>query len=151
MRLRVRVVIACLVAIALSGCGALSRTPPAPTPADFLGISGALLARGISVSDVVAGDAGCADPALAKTAIRFRASGLDQRQPVPIHLYIFGSADSYDRLRSSVDTCARSYLTDPGTFQSVDARPFVVMGQGPWGRSFAAAIRQALTEAAGGG
>jgi hypothetical protein len=151
MPLRVRVAVACLVAIAVSGCSVLSRTPPAPTPADFLGISGALVARGISVSDVVAGDAGCADPALAKTAISFRASGLDQTAPVPVHLYIFGTRDSYRKLRSSVDACARSYVTDPDTFESIDAAPFVVAGQGPWAPRFAAALRQGLSEAAGGG
>jgi hypothetical protein len=143
--------VSCLLALAVAGCGLVSRTPPAPTPADFLGISGAFVARGITVSRVVAGDAGCGDPLLAKTAISFRASGLDQVDAVPVHLYIFGSRDSYQKLRSSVDACARSYITDPDTFVSIDASPFVVMSQGPWGPRFATAIRQGLVEAAGSG
>jgi hypothetical protein len=141
----------CVLAIVISGCGLVSRTPPAPTPADFLGISGTFVARGISISQVVAGDAGCADPGLAKTAISFHASGLDQTAPVAIHLYIFGSRDSYQKLRTAVDTCAASYITDPQTFVSIDAPPFVIISQGPWGPQFTAALRQGLTQAAGSG
>jgi hypothetical protein len=140
-----------LAAVALASCGFVSRTPPAPTPADFLGISSAFVTRGIAVSQIVAGDAGCNDPALAKTAISFRASGLDQATAVPVHLYIFGSRDSYEKLRSSVDACARSFITDPETFESIDASPFVVLGQGPWGPRFTAAIRQGLAQSAGNG
>ncbi|TMC63509.1 MAG: hypothetical protein E6J17_05035 [Chloroflexi bacterium] len=132
--------LSCVVAIAVSGCGLVSRSAPVPTPADFLGISGNFVARGISVSQVVGGDAGCADPGLAKTAISFRAAGLDQTAPVPIHLYIFGSR-----------ACAGSYITNPDALVSIDAPPFVVVGQGPWGPGFTAAIRQGLTEAAGSG
>jgi hypothetical protein len=149
---RVLIALSCLLAAtALAGCGLVSRTPPAPTPADFQGISSAFVARGVSVSHIVAGDAGCNDPALAKTAISFHASGLDQAAAVPVHLYIFGSRDSYEKLRSSVDACARSFVTDPESFESIDASPFVVVGQGPWGPRFTAAIRQGLLQAAGNG
>ena len=140
-----------LAAVAVAGCGFVSRTPPAPTPADFQGIASAFVARGVSVSQIVAGDAGCNDPALARTAISFRASGLDQATAIPVHLYIFGSPASYEKLRSSVDACARSFVTDPETIESIDASPFVVVGQGPWAPRFTAAIRQALTQAAGNG
>lgn len=143
--------LSCAVAIVISGCGLVSRTPPAPTPADFLGISGAFGARGIAVSQVVAGDAGCPDQGLAKTAISFRASGLDQAAPVAVYLYIFGSRASYQKLRTAVDTCAASYITDPEAFVSIDAQPFVIVSQGPWAPKFSAAIRQGLTQAAGSG
>jgi hypothetical protein len=145
------VALSCALAILIAGCGLVSRTPPAPTPADFLGISGAFFARGIAVSQVVAGDAGCADAGLAKTAISFRASGLDQATPVAVYLYIFGSRASYQKLRAAVDACAASYITDPGAFVSIDASPFVIVSQGPWGPQFTAAIRQGLTQAAGSG
>src|SRR4051794_4307901 len=99
--------------IAVAGCGVVSHTPPVPTPADFLGISSTLVGHGISIDRVVAGDAGCADQNLRKTAISFRASGLDQTTPVPVYLYIFGSRESFVNRRSDVDACARSYATDP--------------------------------------
>ncbi|MDQ6794758.1 MAG: hypothetical protein M3067_08090 [Chloroflexota bacterium] len=149
-----RVAAACfgaLLATVLAGCGLASGTPPAPTPTDFQGIAADLMRRGIAIDHVVSGDSGCADPALSRTAISFRASGLDQPAPAALHLYIFGSRDSFQKLRPSVDACARSFITDPQTFESVDASPFVVVGQGPWGDRFGAAIRAGLIEAAGNG
>jgi hypothetical protein len=143
--------LSCVVAILTSGGGLASLTPPAPTPADFLGIASTFVAHGISVNGAVSGDAGCADPGLARTAISFRASGLDQTAPVAIHLYIFGSRSSYQKLRASVDSCAASYISDPEAFVSVDASPFVIIGQGPWGPRFTAAIREGLIQAAGSG
>ena len=147
----VRVVGVVSIAAVLAGCGVVSRTPPAPTPADFLGISSSLVARGIAIDHVVSGDAGCRDANLAKTAISFRASGLDQTTPVPVYLYIFGSRESFVNRRGDVDTCARSYVTDPQAFASIDASPFVLAGQGPWAPRFSAALRAGLTEAAGTG
>jgi hypothetical protein len=149
-----RVVAACLgvlLATIVAGCGLASGTPPAPTPTDFQGIVADLVRRGIAIDHVVSGDAGCADATLSRTAISFHASGLDQPAAVPIHLYIFGSEDSFQKLRPSIDTCARSFVTDPQTFESIDASPFVVVGQGPWAERFGAAIRAGLTEAARGG
>ena len=149
-----RVAAACygvLLATIVAGCGLASGTPPAPTPADFQGIVADLVRRGIAVNHVVSGDAGCADGALSPTAISFHASGLDQPAPAAIHLYIFGGRDSFQKLRPAVDACARSYITDAQTFESIDASPFVVAGQGPWGERFRAAVRAGLTEAAGSG
>ncbi len=140
-----------LLAANLVGCGLASGTPPAPTAADFQGIAASLVRRGIAIDHVVSGDAGCPDPALSRTAISFRASGLDQPAPAAIHLYIFGSQDSFRKLRPAIDACARSYITDPQTFESIEASPFVAVGQGPWGVHFGAAIRAGLTEAAGAG
>lgn len=138
------------VAAGTAACGVVSGTRPAPTPADFLGISSAFVTRGITVGHVVAGDPGCEDRTLSATAIRFDASGIDQSAPVTVYLYIFGDRDAYQKLRAAVDACARAYVTDPDTFVSIDAPPFVVVSQGPWGPAFRAAIRDGLTQAAGG-
>ena len=119
-----------VVAVALAACQALSATPPAPTPADFPGIATSLAAHGISVGDFVSGEAGCDDRDLAPTAIRFRASGLDQVEPTTLYVYIFRNRESYEKLRSRVDACARSYVTDPAAYGSVESSPFVVAGPG---------------------
>ena len=119
------------------------------TPADFGGIVNEFARVGIGVNHVVSGDAGCADSTLGPTAIGFDAKGLDQSTIVRIHLYAFRDKATFDRLRASVDTCARSFVTDPASYQSVDAPPFVVTSQGPWGQQFEAAVRTALTSAAG--
>jgi hypothetical protein len=142
---------AIILTAAVAGCGRISTTPPAPTPADFQGIATELTKRGIAIDHLVSGDAGCTDPALIPTAIGLDAKGLDQADPVRLYLYIFRNRASYEKLRASIDACAASYVADPETFASVEQSPFVVAGQGPWGPQFEAAIRDALQVSAGTG
>jgi hypothetical protein len=144
-------ILACLgLALALAGCST-SNVPIAPTPADFAGIAQVLRARGITVTDVVSGDAGCPDADLAKSAISFRMSGLDQATPVAAHLYVFGSQAAFERRAGDVAACARSYVTDPAGLESFDVSPYVVAGQGPWAPGLRAALRDGLAVAAGNG
>ena len=140
-----------LVALLVAACGVVSTTPPAPTPADFPGIAIELVKRGVVVEHPVSGDAGCSDPILAPTAIGFDASGLDQAKVVRVYLYIFRNRETFERLRASVDDCARTFVTNPDTYESVEDSPFVVAGQGPWGSQFKAAVRDGLKVAAGAG
>jgi hypothetical protein len=140
-----------VLAFVVAACGFLTTTPPAPTPADFQGIASEIVRRGIAIEHLVSGDAGCNDPVLNPTAIGLDASGLDQAEEVRLYLYIFRNRESYERLRASVDECARSFVTDPETFESIESSPFVLAGQGPWAPEFKAALREALTEASGTG
>ena len=135
----------------VAGCGTISRTPPAPTPADFPGMAGVLTQRGIRVDRIVSGDAGCGDANLSKTAIGFDAAGLDQVNPVRIHVFIFRNRAAYERLRATIDQCAAAFVSDPATFESVETSPYVVAGQGPWGAAFKDGLRAAIVEAAGTG
>jgi hypothetical protein len=140
-----------LAVLALAGCGTISTSPPAPTPADFQGIATELSKRAIAIDRIVSGDAGCADPVLVPTAIGFDASGLDQAQPVRIYLYVFRNRAAFERLRATVDDCARTFVTDPATFETAEQSPYVVAGQGPWAPDFEAALRDGLEVAAGTG
>jgi hypothetical protein len=142
---------AIILATLLGACSTISRTPPVPTPADFGGIAGDVVRRGIAVSHVVSGDAGCRDQDLARTAIAFDAVGLDQRSPVRVYLYVFRNRDTYERLRSTIDGCAQAYVTDPETYETVETSPYVLSGQGPWGPQFKESLRAAIVEAAGSG
>jgi hypothetical protein len=146
-----RVVARVALALAVSACGTVSTTPPAPTPADFGGIATELNRQGIRVGNAISGDAGCTDPDLIPTAISLDAEGLDQPAPVRIYLYIFRNRASFEKLRANIDTCARAYVTDPETFESAEQSPYVVAGQGPWSPQFEAAIRHGLEVAAGSG
>jgi hypothetical protein len=141
------VLAACVI---LVGCGRATDLP-SPTPADFTGMRDLLARAGITVANVVSGDAGCPDASLAKTAIAFDASGLDQVAPVRMRVYVFRDRDTWQRLSGSVATCARSYVTDPATYESLAPSPYVVSGQGPWAAGFAAALKTAFTTAAGSG
>ncbi len=140
-----------VVALVSGACGMISTTPPAPTPADFQGIASELTKRDVVIDRIVSGDAGCDDPVLVPTAIGLDASGLDQAEPVRIYLYIFRNRASFERLRATIDDCARAFVTDPETFESVEQSPFVLAGQGPWAPEFEAAIRESLEVAAGTG
>lgn len=140
-----------LCAIVVSGCGLVSTTRPAATPADFVGITSELAKRGVGVNHFVSGDAGCADRVLMPTAIAFDAEGLDQADAVRIYVYIFRNREAFERLRGSIDACASSFVTDPDTFETVEESPFVLAGQGPWAPDFETALRAALTAAAGTG
>ena len=145
-----RVGTALLLLLAVAGCG-ISTSPPPPTPADFQGIAGELVQRGIQIQHIVSGDAGCDDITLERTAIALDAQGLDQATPTRVYIYIFRNRDSFNKLRQTVDACAKSYATDPATFESIEASPFVIASTGPWAPQFRSAVRQALTVAAGTG
>lgn len=144
-------VAAILAAALLRGCGTISTTAPAPTPADFQGIASELTKRGIAIDGLVSGDAGCQDPVLIPTAIGFTAKGLDQGTSTRVYLYVFRNRDSFERLRSTIDDCARAFVIDPETFETIEQSPFVVAAQGPWAPGFEAALRDALEVAAGTG
>ena len=138
-------------ALAVAACSFVETTPPAPTPADFPDTAIQLSQRGIVLDRVISGDAGCDDKVLAPTAIAFDASGLDQATKVRVYMYVFRNREAFERLRATIDDCARTFVTDPETYESLEQSPFVIVGQGPWGPKFKAAVRAGLEVAAGTG
>jgi len=139
------------VAWVVAGCGAIPMTAPPATPTDFPGLAGRLNAAGIRVADFVSGDAGCDDPDLVPTAIRFAATGLDQTAPATLYLYVFRNRDAFERHRAAIGPCAAAYVEDPETFEQIEQSPYVVASQGPWAPEFEAALRRVLEAAAGTG
>ena len=138
------------LALSVGACTG-SAVPPSPTPADFGGISQILQTRGLTIVAVRSGDAGCPDTDLAKTAISFQASGLDQVAPVQLYLYIFHDHDVFTRRSTGIGGCAASYVTDATTYESLAISPYVLSGQGPWSAAFKEQLRLGLTAAAGDG
>jgi hypothetical protein len=143
--------LALFTALAVSACSFVETAPPSPTPADFPDTAIQLTQRGVLIDRVVSGDAGCDDKVLAPTAIAFDASGLDQASKVRVYLYVFRNRESFERLRATIDDCARTFVTDPETYESIEDSPFVLAGQGPWAPKFKAALRAGLEAAAGTG
>lgn len=150
-RLPVLAVVVAALALVAAGCAAFTPQTPKPTATDFAGIVDELARVGVNVANVVAGDPGCDDQRLARTALSFDASGLDQAEPTRVHLYAFKNADVFDELRPFIDLCARSYVVDPADYATIDAPPYVFAGAGPWAADFERALRDALERAAVGG
>ena len=146
-----RVAAALAAALLVGGCGAILESSPEPTPMDFPGIAGELAQRGLELDAITSGDDGCGDRTLTATAIGFDAAGLGVDDPIRLRIYIFRNGETYDRRRPDVDACAAAWATDPATFELIDARPFVLAGQGPWPAAFEAAVRDSLLFAAGNG
>lgn len=140
-----------LAAVVLAGCSAILEDEPVATPVPFPEIAGLLGQRGLVVSNYTSGDAGCSDQALIPTAIVFDVAGLDAAQPQRLRIYIFRDRPTWERRRSAVGDCVALWATDPATFEFVDTSPYVVAGQGPWPPQFKAALREAITKAAGNG
>ncbi len=143
---------ACLafLVLLLGGCGQ-AQSQPSPTPADFPGLVEQLAREGIAIEDVVAGDAGCADPDLSKAARSFKISGLGQATPVKVILFRFRNRSSFEKLRDDATNCVRAVAKDPSTFELFEISPFVLAGQGPWTSDLHEHVERALTEAAGSG
>ena len=135
----------------VAACSAFTPQAPSPTPTDFAGIVTELATVGVGVEHVVSGDPGCQDERLARTAIAFVASGLDQAAPTRVFLYAFKDAAVFAEMRPAVDLCARSFVTDPAAYASVEAVPYLFAGPGPWAPRFEDALRTALERAAAGG
>ena len=76
---------------------------------------------------------------------------VDSRDREYIHATIGRARRRAQRLSSSVDTCARTYVTDPTAYGSIQASPYVLAGPGPWAPEFTDKLRAALTQAAGNG
>jgi hypothetical protein len=142
--------VALAACLALSGCEA-DNNPANPTPASLPNLLRVFGQSGLVVSNVISGDAGCADQSLAPTAISFDVRGLDQATPTRVHVYGFRNRATFDRLVSTVDACARSYVTNPATYGSIQLSPYALSGPGPWAPVFAGRLREALTNAAGNG
>ena len=141
-----------LVAVTtLAACDAFTPQKPSPTPTDFAGIVAELARGGIAVDHVTEGDAGCPDQRLARTAVGFDATGIDQPTATRVYLYAFKDSATFDQLRPSVDSCARSYVTDPTAYATIESSPYLFAGAGPWAPGFKDALRQALMRAAVGG
>ena len=146
-----RAIAAALLALIVAGCSTLLESPPTPNPEPFPGIVGLLGKYGVNALTWTSGDAGCDDPTLAPTAIRFDAEGLDQPTPLTLRIYIFRSREAWERRLADVDSCAAAWAEDPATFELLQISPYVVAGQGPWPPGFEKGIRDGLTEAAGNG
>jgi hypothetical protein len=134
-----------VAALLLAACGG---ERPGPTPADRQGIFEELARRGATVSDIVSGDSGCGDPALAGNATHFRLTVPGASGRADVYLFTFKNRPFYERGASAVDACQRAYEARSaragGRVERIDVSPYRAFGDGwtPGLRSFLQATMQ---------
>lgn len=136
-----------LAGLALTACGG---ERPGPTAADRQGIFEELARRGGTVSDIVAGDPGCADPELAGNAIRFRLTAPGAAEGADVYLFTFKNRPFFERGRAAVDACQRVFESRSagtgGPVERIDVSPYRAFGDdwSPGLRGFLEATMRAV-------
>jgi hypothetical protein len=136
-----------VVALALAACG---TGAPSPSPGGFQEVLEALARRGATVTQIVSGDPGCADPTLVANAIRFHVQ-LDDGVDREVHLFAFRDPAALARAQASLNECMGSFTgARPGqSTGSVQVGPFHAFGA-PWSERVSVLLADALREAIGG-
>jgi hypothetical protein len=144
-RLRVLVLVLGVIVAACVGGSA------SPSPGGFQEVFEALARRGATVTRIVSGDTGCADPTLVGNAVSFHLR-LDDGVDREVHLFGFRDGAALDAAEPRLDECMRQFLA-----KKPSAEPPGAVGVGPfyafasqWSESAGDALGAALGEAVGG-
>ena len=68
-----------------------------------------------------------------------------------LHLYRFHDEEALARNLGAVAACAESFIVDPAALEQIEAGPYLVIGEGPWGERFNETLTQGLERSAAGG
>jgi len=128
---RRRLLLAVLGAIVLVSC---AGERPGPTAASREGLIEELARRGATVSDIVAGETGCDDRALAENAVRFRLMVPGATGGGVVHLFAFKDRPTFEEAAGAVDGCQHAFearsARDGGRVGRVDVSPYRAFGDG---------------------
>ena len=135
-----------LVVLALVGCSGV--TTPTPPPGGFQDIVASLVLRGATITDQVAGDAGCTDPTLYGNALRLDVQMPGDAGSRPVHLLGWRRPGDYDAAGPAFAACLATYdAADPASeVTTVEAPPWRAFGR-DWSAELRSAVEQALMEA----
>jgi hypothetical protein len=122
-----------------------------PTPGDMVDVLGALSAHGATMTDTVAGDAGCADQSLVDNARRLQLSFSPDGQTYTAYLFRWLNNADYVDAGPAFEQCLLAYrAAHAGTdVMSVEVSPWRAFGPA-WTAALRDAINQGLTDAAEG-
>ena len=122
-----------------------------PTPGDMVDVLGELSAHGVTMTDTVAGDAGCADQTLVDNARKLQVSFSPDGKTYTVYLFRWLNNADYLDAGSAFDNCADAYLAahPDSVVDKVDLSPWRAFGP-DWTQDLHAAIRGALVDAAQG-
>jgi hypothetical protein len=91
----------------LTGCSVV--VAPSPTAGALADVVNALVRRNMTITNQVAGDAGCADPTLQGNAVRYEVSMAGEVDAHPV--YVFGWKDpaSFGTAKGAFDACVENF------------------------------------------
>jgi hypothetical protein len=137
-----------LAALLISACGVTGF--PTPTPGGYENFIAGLVQRGATVTEQVAGDAGCPGGALHKDAARFDVTFQHELGHYSIYFFAWRRPSDYDAAAGEFDQCvnAAKQMNSQMSFTVFTAPPLRVYG-GDWPPLLAAAIQTSLREASG--
>jgi hypothetical protein len=131
----------------VGACGAA----PQPTPGDMTSVLSELATHGATVSDIVAGDAGCTDPTLHDNATRLELTLADDGRPYTVYLFRWRRQTDYDGAAVAFNMCVSQYVATAGAVGAdvIDVSPWRAFGPA-WTKEMHDAVQQSLAAAAVG-
>jgi hypothetical protein len=122
-----------------------------PTPGDMVDVLGELSAHGVTMTDTIAGDAGCADQSLVDNARKLQVSFAPDGKTYTVYLFRWLNNADYIEAGSAFDSCAVAYqgAHSGSTITKVDVSPWRAFGP-DWTTDLQEAVNGALADAAMG-
>jgi len=114
-------------------------------------VLGELSAHGVTMTDTVAGDAGCVDQSLVDNARKLQVSFSPDGKTYTVYLFRWLNNADYTEAGSAFDGCALEYqgAHSGSSVTKVDVSPWRAFGPG-WTTDLQAAVSGALADAAKG-
>lgn len=135
------------VALPLAGCGSLGA--PTPTPGGLGDVIAALVLRGVTVHQHVAGDAGCPASALHDNAVRLTVSMAAEATRSDVHVFRWRRQADFDAEADAFAACiAAQQQAGSDVLSTVEESPFRAYGFG-WSDELRTAVAEALRAAIG--
>jgi hypothetical protein len=134
---------------ALAGCGAF--TAPSPTAREMADIVAGFVRRGVTVTDQVGGDAGCADPTLFGNAVRYDVRLPSDQRTVPVYVFRWKSQATFDASAAAFAACGSAFHQahpELGELSTYEDSPWRVFGAG-WSPTLRGIVQQSVHDAAG--
>jgi len=143
-----RLLAAALAMLLIAGCYGGSSSP---TPGDMTDVLGELTAHGLTMTDTVAGDPGCADASLFDNARRLAVTSAADGRSYTLYLFRWRNVTDYNAAADAFDACVAAFAGQPGAaaVETVDVSPWRAYGPG-WTTAMRDALQQALSAAGTG-
>jgi hypothetical protein len=144
-----RSVVIVFTALLLSGCGAFNA--PAPTAEAMDDVIANLVVRGVTVHQLVSGDAGCPEASLHDNAVRLDISLPNEPGEYSVYLLRWRRPTDYDAAAQLFADCVASFSEAHSNLATtvIEADPWRAYGP-VWPPAVESTLREALLASGGG-